>query len=162
MNAAIDKLEITAGPIAVISQSGSMTGGLVSRGLGRGVGFSRVVSIGNEADIGIGELVDLLVDDDQTGAVLLFVESIRDAPRLARAARRAVEAGKLVIAYTLGRSDVGRDLAASHTGAMLGSSHAVDAFFRANGILRVDNLETLFELPRSSRDSVRAADIVLP
>jgi acyl-CoA synthetase (NDP forming) len=148
VNSAIEQLEIAPGPLAVISQSGSMTGGLVSRGLGRGVGFSRVVSIGNEADLGIAELVDLLVDDDETGAVLLFIESIRDAPRLARAARRAAEAGKPVIAYKLGRSEVGRDLAASHTGAMLGSDDAVDAFFRANGILRVDILETLFELPQ--------------
>jgi acetate---CoA ligase (ADP-forming) len=147
VNSAIEQLSITPGPLAIISQSGSMTGGLVSRGLGRGVGFSRIVSIGNEADLSIGELVDLLVDDDQTGAVLLFVESIRDAPRLASAARRAADAGKPVIAYKLGRSEVGRDLAASHTGAMVGSDDVVDAFFRANAILRVDNLETLFELP---------------
>ena len=147
VNAAIEQLDIKPGPLAIISQSGSMTGGLVSRGLGRGVGFSRIVSIGNEADLSVGELVDLLVDDDQTGAVLLFIESIRDAPRLARAARRAADAGKLVIAYKLGRSEVGRDLAASHTGAMVGSDEAVDAFFRANSILGVDNLETLFELP---------------
>ena len=147
VNSAIERLDVTPGPLAIISQSGSMTGGLVSRGLGRGVGFSRIVSIGNEADLSIGELVDLLVDDDQTGAVLLFIESIRDAPRLASAARRAAGAGKPVVAYKLGRSEVGRDLAASHTGAMVGSDDVVDAFFRANAVLRVDNLETLFELP---------------
>jgi acyl-CoA synthetase (NDP forming) len=147
VNAAIEHLDITPGPLAVISQSGSMTGGLVSRGLGRGVGFSRIVSIGNEADIGIGELVDLLVDDEVTGCVLLFIESIQDAPRLASAARRAAHAAKPIIAYKLGRSEVGRELAASHTGAMVGSDKVVDAFFRATGILRVDNLETLFELP---------------
>lgn len=53
VNSAIERLEITRGPLAIISQSGSMTGGLVSRGLGRGVGFSRIVSIGNEADLGV-------------------------------------------------------------------------------------------------------------
>lgn len=147
VNAAIEQLDVTPGPLAIISQSGSMTGGLVSRGLGRGVGFSRIVSIGNEADLSTGELADLLVDDDQTGAVLLFLESIRDAPRLACAARRAADAGKPVIAYKLGRSEAGRDLAASHTGAMVGSDDVADAFFRANAILRVDNLEALFELP---------------
>lgn len=147
VNSAIERLDITPGPLAVISQSGSMTGGLVSRGLGRGVGFSRIVSIGNEADIGIGELINLLVDDDETGAVLLFIETVRDASRLAHAARRAADAGKPIIAYKLGRSEAGRDLAASHTGAMVGSDEVVDAFFRATGILRIDNLETLFELP---------------
>nr|WP_056924170.1 acetate--CoA ligase [Phycicoccus sp. Soil802] len=147
VNSAIERLEITAGPLAIISQSGSMTGGLVSRGLGRGVGFSRIVSIGNEADLGVGELVDLLVDDDSTGAVLLFIESVRDASRLASAAKRAASAGKPVIAYKLGRSELGRDMAASHTGAMVGSDEVMDAYFHANGILRVDNLEALFELP---------------
>jgi acyl-CoA synthetase (NDP forming) len=147
VNSAIEHLDVTAGPLAVISQSGSMTGGLVSRGLGRGVGFSRIVSIGNEADLGVGELTDLLVDDEKTGAILLFVESLRDGARLAQAARRAAQLGKPIIAYKLGRSEVGRDLAASHTGSMVGSDDVVDAFFAANGILRVDNLEALFELP---------------
>lgn len=147
VNSAIEQLDVTPGPLAIISQSGSMTGGLVSRGLGRGVGFSRIVSIGNEADLGVGEIVDLLVDDAATGAVLLFIESIRDAPRLARAARRAAAVGKPIIAYKLGRSELGRDMAASHTGAMVGSDEVIDAFFSAHGILRVDNLEALFELP---------------
>lgn len=147
VNAALEQLDVTRGPLAVISQSGSMTGGLVSRGLGRGAGFSRIVSIGNEADLSVGELVDLLVDDADTKAVILFIESIRDAPRLAHAARRAADAGMPVIAYTLGRSELGRDLAASHTGAMVGSDNAVQAFLHANSIMRVDNLETLFELP---------------
>ncbi|MBY8858677.1 acetate--CoA ligase family protein [Nocardia sp. CA2R105] len=147
VNAAIEQLTITPGPLSVISQSGSMTGGLVSRGLGRGVGFSKVVSIGNESDLTVAELTDWFVDDPDTGAVLLFLETLRDSKRLGRAARRAVEAGKPVIVYKLGRSDVGRSLAASHTGAMAGADEVADAFFAANGILRVDTIETLFELP---------------
>lgn len=147
INAAVEELEIVRGPLAIISQSGSMTGGLMSRGLGRGVGFSKIVSIGNECDLTVGEITDWLVDDPETGAILLFLETFRLASRLANAARRAVEAGKPIIAYKLGRSDVGRDLAASHTGAIAGGDEVASAFFRANGILRVDCLETLFELP---------------
>jgi len=147
INAAVEHLDIVPGPLAIISQSGSMTGGLMSRGLGRGVGFSKIVSIGNECDLSVGEIAEWLVDDPETGAILLFLETFRMSPRLARAARRAVEAGKQVIAYKLGRSAVGRELAASHTGAMAGGDEVANAFFRANGILRVDCLETLFELP---------------
>ena len=147
INAAMERLNIVAGPLAIISQSGSMTGGLVSRGLGRGVGFSKIVSVGNECDLSVGEVADWLVDDADTGAILLFIETLRFAPRLAHAARRAVAAGKPVIAYKLGRSDVGQDLAASHTGAMTGADEVADAFFHAHGILRVDCLETLFEIP---------------
>jgi acyl-CoA synthetase (NDP forming) len=80
-------------------------------------------------------------------AILLFMETIRDAPHLADAARRAYAANKPVIVYKLGRSEVGQDLAASHTGAMAGTDEAVDAFFKAHAMLRVDTLEALFELP---------------
>jgi acetate---CoA ligase (ADP-forming) len=75
------------------------------------------------------------------------METIRDADKLAHAARRAYAADKRVIVYKLGRSEVGQDLAASHTGAMAGADEMADAFFRAHGIVRVDTLENLFELP---------------
>ncbi|MEK7231006.1 MAG: acetate--CoA ligase family protein, partial [Pseudomonadota bacterium] len=138
---------IKHGPFAIVSQSGSMIGALLSRGLGRGAGFSKLISVGNEVDIGVGELTDMLVDDPHTGAILLFLETLRDADCLAHAARRAYAANKPVVVYKLGRSDLGQDLAASHTGAMAGADEVADAFFRAHGMLRVDNLEALFELP---------------
>lgn len=147
VNAVLEKLEITPGGLAIVSQSGSMMGGLMSRGLGRGVGFSKLISVGNEADLGVGELAGLLVDDPHTDAILLFMETIRDAPHLADAARRAYAVNKPVIVYKLGRSEIGQDLAASHTGAMAGTDEAVDAFFKAHAMLRVDTLEALFELP---------------
>ena len=146
VNAVLENLDIKPGPIAVVSQSGSMTGGLLSRGLGRGVGFSKLVSVGNEADIALGEFADMLVDDPYTKGILLFMETLRDAEHLARAGRRAYEAGKPIIAFKLGRSEIGQDCAASHTGAMAGSDELADTFLKANGILRVDHLETLFEL----------------
>ncbi|MBM3342070.1 MAG: CoA-binding protein [Betaproteobacteria bacterium] len=147
VNAVLENLDIKPGPIAVVSQSGSMTGGLLSRGLGRGVGFSKLVSVGNEADIALGEFTDMLVDDPHTKAILLFMETLRDAEHLARAGKRAYEIGKPIIAFKLGRSTIGQDCAASHTGAMAGSDELCDTFLKAHGILRVDHLETLFELP---------------
>ena len=92
VNAVLEKLEITPGGLAIVSQSGSMMGGLMSRGIGRGVGFSKLISVGNEADLGVGELTDMLVDDPHTDSILLFMETIRDAAHLARAARRAYDA----------------------------------------------------------------------
>src|SRR5919106_2154720 len=147
VNAVLEMAQIKVGPLAIVSQSGSMLGGLLSRGLGRGVGFSKLISVGNESDLSVGEFVDLLVDDPHTQTILLFMETLRDADKLAHAARRAYAAGKHVVVYKLGRSEVGQDLAASHTGAMAGSDEMADAFFRAHGILRVDTLENLFELP---------------
>jgi acyl-CoA synthetase (NDP forming) len=147
VNAVLEDAQVRPGATAIVSQSGSMMGSLMSRGLGRGTGFSKLVSVGNESDLAVGEITDLLVDDADTRVILLFMETIRDAGRLARAARRAYDAGKPVIVFKLGRSEVGVELASSHTGAMTGTDDVADAFFRAHGMLRVDLLETLFELP---------------
>jgi methyl-accepting chemotaxis protein len=66
LNAAIEAEPLLAGRLALVSQSGSMMGALFSRAAARGIGFSRMVSVGNECDIGVGELAELLVEDDAT------------------------------------------------------------------------------------------------
>jgi acyl-CoA synthetase (NDP forming) len=142
---AIDKLR--TGNWAVVSQSGSLIGALLSRADARGVGFSRLISVGNEVDLAVGEIADLLVDDAKTGAILLFMETLRDRERLARAARRAYAAGKPVIAYKLGRSEIGQELAKSHTGAIAGSDATFEAFCRRHGIARVSMFESLIDVP---------------
>jgi len=123
-----------------------MLGTVLSRGAARGLGFAKLVSLGNEADLGAGEMVELLAADPDTRVILLFLETVRDAPRPAAGARAAHAAGKPVVAYELGRSALGQALARSHTGAMAGSDAAMDAFFRDCGIVRVDMLETLVEI----------------
>jgi acyl-CoA synthetase (NDP forming) len=147
VNATLEQPHLQTGGLGVVSQSGSVMGALLSRGQARGLGVSKAVSVGNEADVCVGEIVDVLVDDEDTEAIVLFLESLRHSPVLARAARRAHEAGKPVIAYKLGRSRVGQALAATHSGAITGSAQAAREFFRANGILEVGMLETLLELP---------------
>ena len=163
VNAVIEREELVPGPLSLISQSGSMTGSILSRAQARGLGFSKLISVGNECDLGVGELADMLVDDEDTGAILLFLETFRDADKLAEAARRANALGKPVIAYKLGRSGVGRQVATSHTGAMTGPDEIAGAFFREHGIIRVDTFEGLFETaqlvmghkpPRGKRVSV--------
>ncbi|MFQ5764942.1 MAG: acetate--CoA ligase family protein, partial [Rhodospirillales bacterium] len=146
-NAALEAPALVPGPFSVVSQSGTALGALLSRGQARGFGFSKLVSIGNEADLSVGEIADFLVDDEETGAILLFLETLRQADRLAVAGRRAYEAGKPVIAYKIGRSDAGRQMAVSHSGAVGGPDKAADAFFRHHGIVRVDSLEALLETP---------------
>jgi acyl-CoA synthetase (NDP forming) len=146
VNAAFEADDLVAGDISMVSQSGSMMGSLLSRAAARGFGFASSVSVGNESDITVGEVVDALVDDPHTRVILLFLETLRQAPVLAAALARARAAGKPVVAYKLGRSEQGDALAQSHTGALAGNDAAVDAFFRAHGVLRVHHLETLFEI----------------
>ena len=147
VNAVLEMDAPPAGGTSLVSQSGTMLGTLLSRGAARGLGYAKLVSVGNECDLGVGELVELLADDPQTKVIALFLETVRDAEGLARAARRAQAAGKPVVAYKLGRSALGEALARSHTGALAGADRALDAFFRDCGIVRVDMLETLIEIP---------------
>ncbi len=146
VNAILEADALPSGTTSVVSQSGTMLGTLMSRGMARGLGFAKLVSVGNEADLGVGEIVDLLVDDADTRVITLFLETVRDAPRLAAATRRAHAAGKPVVAFKLGRSRLGEALAKSHTGALAGADAAIDAWMRDCGILRVDMLETLIEI----------------
>jgi acyl-CoA synthetase (NDP forming) len=146
VNAVLEMDALPLGGTSVVSQSGTIIGTLLSRGAARGLGFAKLVSVGNESDLGVGELVDMLVDDDDTRVILLFLETIRDAGALARAAARAHAAGKPIVAYKLGRSALGEALAHSHTGALAGSDAAVDAYLRRAGIMRVEMLETLIEI----------------
>ena len=145
-NEALETPELLPGRVSLLSQSGSLIGSLLTRAQSRGLSFAKMVSVGNEADLGVGELGDLLVDDPDTHAILLFIETIRDRDRFARMARHAYAAGKPVITYLLGRSDLGGQLAASHTGAIAGNSAAIEAFLRENGVIRVDMFETLIEM----------------
>ena len=87
----------------------------------------------------------MLVDDPNTDAILLFLETLRSREAVAAMARRADAAGKPVIAYKLGRSEVGQALAQSHTGAIAGSDATFDAFVRQHGIARVQTFEALIE-----------------
>lgn len=133
------------GRLAVISQSGSLIGALISQGLARNIGFSKLISVGNESDLGIGEIGELLLADDDTEAILLFLESIRSREGLRHLAAKAFTAGKPILAYKLGRSEAGRRIALSHTGAIAGSDEIVDLLLADLGIARLRVFDALIE-----------------
>ncbi|WP_420403726.1 acetate--CoA ligase family protein [Nisaea sp.] len=146
-NAAFGAAEIGRGRLAVISQSGSVIGTLLSRGAARDIAFSTFVSVGNEAAAGVGEIGEILVDHDGIDGFLLFMETIRNRDALAAFAAKAHAAGKPVVAYMIGKSEEGQALSVSHTGALTGSADAVAALLRSIGIRKAEQLETLLEAP---------------
>jgi len=160
-NAAFAKGPLLAGDVSVISQSGSTIGTFVSRGRARGMGFAHLVSVGNELDLSVGEIGLELLESSDTRSILLFLESIKDAENLERFAQRAANLGKTLLAYKLGRSEVGAQLASSHTGAMISSDRAVDALFRDLGIRRVSVFETLFEATPLFQSRFRSSGLPL-
>lgn len=139
--------ELPAGRIAVVSQSGGILGSLLSRAAARGIGFSKLVATSNEADLDVADFVDHLVDDEATGVVALYIESLRDPRKFRAAAARARRAGKPVVAFKVGRSEAGARSAVSHTGALAGEDRMYDALLRECGVLRALDFADLLDMP---------------
>jgi acetyltransferase len=133
-----------AGDLAFLSQSGALITSIVDWASPRAIGFSHIVSLGDMADVDFGDLLDYLAADVASRAILLYVESVTHAPKFMSAARRAARA-KPVIVIKSGRHAAGARAALSHTGALAGSDSAYDAAFRRAGLLRVRELEELFD-----------------
>jgi acyl-CoA synthetase (NDP forming) len=157
-NAAFAEPDLPTGGIFVASHSGSLLGGLISRGKSRNVGFAGLVSVGNEIDLSLGEICSATLDDPEVTGYMLFLESIRHAQDLRSFALAAAERGKPVVAYKLGRSAAAAELALSHTGALAGEDDVAAAFLADCGIARVFNFETLLEaLPLLQKMPARPA-----
>jgi acetyltransferase len=133
-----------SGNLALISQSGAIASGMVEWATQRGVGFSGIVSIGDQLDVDIADLLDYFALDSKTRAILLYVEAIKDARKFMSAARAAARI-KPVVVVKSGRMAQGAKAAATHTGALAGSDAVYDAAFRRAGILRVSDLRELFD-----------------
>ncbi|MEZ5818653.1 MAG: bifunctional acetate--CoA ligase family protein/GNAT family N-acetyltransferase [Hyphomicrobiaceae bacterium] len=132
------------GRLAFLSQSGALITGIVDWAESRGIGFSHVVSLGDMADVDFGDLLDYLAADTQSRAILLYMESLKSAPKFMSAARRAARV-KPVVVIKSGRHASGAKAALSHTGALAGADAAFEAAFRRAGLVRVNELQDLFE-----------------
>jgi acetyltransferase len=132
------------GKVAFVSQSGALCTAVLDWASPRGIGFSHFVSLGDNLDVDFGDTIDYLGTHPDVRAILLYIEAVRDARKFISAAR-AASRNKPVLAIKAGRVAEGAKAAASHTGALAGADHIYDAAFRRAGILRVYNLEELFE-----------------
>ncbi len=135
--------EVRPGPVAVISQSGSMT--LVLAQDERHLGLAYLVTTGNEAILSAADYLDHIVRDCRVKTVLLFLESIRDPARFGAAAQHAGANGKRILAIKSGASPRGRMLVAAHTDSLAGDDAVYDAFFRKHGVIRVRDLDEMIE-----------------
>jgi acetyltransferase len=143
LNASFAAAAPPPGDLALISQSGAIAAGLVQWAAGRGVGFSAIVSIGDSLDVDFADLLDHFALDRGTRAILLYIESVKDARKFMSAARAAARA-KPVLVIKSGRHAQGAKAAMTHTGALAGSDAVYDAAFRRAGLLRVFDLDELF------------------
>lgn len=155
---------VKRGNVALISQSGNSSQSVLNHGLEVGLGFSKFVSSGNEADIRFEDYLEYLAQDDKTDIILGYVEGLREGRRFLELAKQ-ITRKKPIIIMKAGRSDVGAKAARSHSAALAGSDEVLDAAFRQCGVIRVNELTELVDvavallgqpLPRGRRVGVLA------
>ena len=145
MNASFATKTPKAGNIAFISQSGALCTAVLDYAEGRNIGFSQFISFGNKADVNEIDLLRYLKDDPDTDVILMYLEDISHGREFLETAREIIwEAHKPILVIKSGRSVEGARAAASHTGSLAGSDTAYDAIFRQSGILRVEEINELF------------------
>lgn len=137
---------LVKGGVGLVSQSGGFSNVVADPLMeDRNVGFSSVISCGNQLGLSVEDYLGYLADDPATKVLAAFVEGFRNPAKLADAARRAAVAGKPIIVLKSGRTEAGKAAARSHTGALSGSTEVLTALLRRLGIIQVSGIDELIE-----------------
>ena len=151
------------GPVGLIFQSGGSLGNWIKGATERGIGFTYAVSSGNEISLDLVDYLSFMVDDPGTKVILLMAEGIRRPNEFMAVAREALDKNKPILVVKLGRSEMGKRQAISHTGALAGADEVFDAVCNRLGLIRCPTLEDLTEMtlafmagryPRASRAAI--------
>jgi 4-hydroxybutyryl-CoA synthetase (ADP-forming) len=158
MNATFLKITPEYGGIALVSQSGAICAATVEDAIAQRIGFSKVFSMGNKVDMDENDVLELLADDVETRVIAMYLEDVHDGRRFMKVARKITKENKKpIIVLKAGRTPEGAKAAMSHTGALMGSDEAYDALFVQTGVIRVDTMQSLFELATAfSKQSIPA------
>lgn len=144
------------GGIGIASQSGAVGSYCYAMLHDRGLGISRFIATGNEADIDVADCIDWLADDPQTTTIVTYIEGARNGPSLRAALLKARRAGKPVIILKVGRSDAGAAAVASHTGSLAGSATAYEAVFAEAGVYEAQSIGEIADMAEVAAAGVRA------
>jgi acetyl coenzyme A synthetase (ADP forming)-like protein len=148
LNASFTKGMPKYGNIALVSQSGAICGAILEYAKVKNIGFSKVFSLGNKADVNENDILAMLANDESTKAILMYIEDLADGRKfigIASSITGEMEERKPILALKVGESPVGAKAIASHTGALAGSEEAYNAIFAQCGVLRLETLEELFD-----------------
>ncbi|BAT72340.1 hypothetical protein TST_1554 [Thermosulfidibacter takaii ABI70S6] len=143
INATFATVTPPKGNVAVISQSGALLSAFFDWSIDEGVGFSKVISLGNQSDLDQSDFLEYLAEDPETDVVLLYVEGIKKGTKFIKAIKKA-SSQKPVLILKVGRSEAGARASSSHTGSVTGSHDAYKAAVKKGGALSVETMEDLF------------------
>lgn len=148
-SASLDITPLIPGPLGFVTQSGALGFSIFNLAQESGIGFSYVVSTGNEVDLNCVDFIDFMLDDPNTRMVFAYLEGIRNGNEFIKVADKALDIGKPFVVLKVGRSEVGSRAASSHTAALTGSERVFDALARQKGIIRVNDIEEFIDLPKA-------------
>ncbi|OGV60890.1 MAG: acyl-CoA synthetase [Lentisphaerae bacterium RIFOXYC12_FULL_60_16] len=144
MNASFAKKMPKQGGISVISQSGALCTAILDWAAGRHLGLSKLISMGNKADLSETDFLTSFADDPETRVIVGYLESIVSGDRFIKAAELASSHKPLVI-FKAGVTQAGVKAASSHTGSLAGADIAYGAAFKRSGVIRAETFEALFD-----------------
>jgi len=134
-----------AGPIAFISQSGAICGGVIDLIINSKIGFSHFASLGNEMDVTETDMLEYFAEEEDVKVIAMYVEGIQDGPRFMRVARE-VSMKKPIVFLKAGKNDAGAKAVSSHTGSLAGSYAAYQSALKQAGVIEVSTINELFNL----------------
>jgi acetate---CoA ligase (ADP-forming) len=137
---------VAAGKLGFATQSGAFGSCAYVMALRRGMGVSKVIATGNEADIDVADCIEYLVDDRQTQVICAAIEGCKDGDKFRRAMKKAARAQKPLIIVKVGSSEIGADAAATHTGALAGDDRVFETVLRECGAWRARSIEEMIDL----------------
>jgi len=144
VNTTFDPVSPRPGKIAFISQSGAIISTIVDWSLPEEIGFSAVISVGNQADLTFEDFIQYAGADPNTKAIILYIEQIHDGKRFMDMVR-TITPTKPIVAIKSGSSKIGQKAASSHTGSLAGSNEVYLAAFRQMGVIPVQSIREAFQ-----------------
>lgn len=131
------------GKVGFVSQSGALMGALFVFGHDHGIGFTSMITVGNQADLELADFFEALIEDAETDVICLYVEALKTPRRFVELAQRARARGKRVLAVKAGRTEAGSAAARSHTASLVGSYEAFETACKEAGVLLMDEPEAM-------------------
>ena len=147
-SASLEIRPLKKGSVGFVTQSGALGYSIFNLAQEEGVGFSNIISTGNEVDLNSLDFIEYFIDDDQTKIILAYIEEVKDGRRFRDLAERALQKGKPIVCLKVGTSDIGRKAAASHTASMVSHDTSYEALFRQKGIIRVNDVIEMIQVAR--------------
>lgn len=144
LNATFSRTTPPRGDIAFLSQSGAFILAIIDWAISQNIGFSKVVSLGNEAVLDESDFIERLAEDEQTKVIIVYLEGIKNGSRFINVARK-VSKQKPIIVMKSGKTDAGALAASSHTGSIAGSYTAFQAAFQQSRVVQANSIEEIFD-----------------